>query len=173
MALKKAAWLKELNKHGCSHQCQSCPQHHAQSCSPQEHCNIDTGHTQEAPATERGSPTIATANPTSWLPAILRRQKQNVGDVEASAESPNETTRLITPLTDDDTPPGTSTDGDGGNEQSIEHVESSEVMIKKRAKKGSKKTVGVDARGAEDIDQDILEQVRAYEGRLPRAAQDG
>jgi hypothetical protein len=116
---------------------------------------------------------MVTANPTYWLPAILRRQKQNVGDVEASAESPNETTRLINPLTDDDTPPGTSADGDGGNEQGIEHVESSEVMIKKRAKKGSKKPVGVNARGAENIDQDILEQARAYEERLPRAAQDG
>jgi hypothetical protein len=167
MALKRAAWLKELNKHAGSCQCQSCQQHHAQNCSPQEHGNIDTGHIQEAPATERGLPTIVTPNSTSWLPAILRRKKQDAGDVEASAESPNETTCLITPLTDDDIPPGNSTDDDRGNEQSIEHVERSEVMIKKKARKGSKKTMGVNGRGRGDTDQEIPEQVRAYEERLP------
>ena len=72
---------------------------------------------------------------------MLRRQQSTADDVEASAVSPNETTCLITPLTDDDMPPKTSEEDENPDEQSIEHLDGSEVVVKKKAKKVGKKDV--------------------------------
>lgn len=74
---------------------------------------------------------------------LRRQQSNNANDVEASAaSSPDETTCLITPLTDDDTVPReTSGEESNPDEQSIEHLDGSEVLVKKKAKKAARRNV--------------------------------
>ncbi len=85
---------------------------------------------------------------------MLRRQQADADadtdDVEALAASPNETTCLITPLTndDDDAPPETSGEDENTEEQSIEHLDGSEVLVKKKAKRVAKKKVSDSGSGS-------------------------
>ncbi len=73
---------------------------------------------------------------------MLRRQQAEADDVEALVASPNETTCLITPLTDDNNvPPEPSAEDENPDEQSIEHLDGSEVLVKKKAKKVVKRNV--------------------------------
>lgn len=146
IALKEAAWLKELHKNGSPNECQRCQHHHAHSDALPEQGNVSgcpqqPSATRESSTHEQGSPKALTTKPASWLPTILRHQKRNANDVEASAESPNESSCLITPFTDDESRPESSADAGGAMEHSIEHLEESEAVVKKKAKKGNKQHI--------------------------------
>jgi hypothetical protein len=156
MALKRASWLKKLHENGNLYQCLDCQQHHAQNCSQREQCHGGIDSTTVLPAAEQSSPRTIIPSPTSWLPSLLRRQKRGSVDVETSAESPNESSCLITPLTDDDILPDISIEDDCQEEQSIEHREDTETLVRKKVKKGSKKSTRDSAKGQGQMDKAIL-----------------
>lgn len=122
---------------------------------------------QGPPEPEQGSPRTIIPKPTSWLPAMLRRKKREAADLESSADSPNESTCLITPFTDDETPSSGSREDDIRQEGRIEHQEDSEQMIKKQGKKESKIDAIGNGEGRENEGEDILEQLIVQEDRLP------
>lgn len=89
---------------------------------------------------------------------MLRRQRQDAVDVEASAESTNESTCLITPLTNDDISSGNSREYGGLEEQNIAHSEDPEAVVKKKGNKGSKNSAAGSRKTPDDMDQEIHEQ---------------
>jgi hypothetical protein len=80
---------------------------------------------------------------------VLQRKKHDKDDLEASAGSPSQSSYLITPLTDDDSLPGSSK-AEGANGQSIEHQDSI-AIIKNKTRKGSKKIAGENPGGQESL----------------------
>jgi hypothetical protein len=167
MARKKAAWLRELHNKNSFYQCLNCAQRHAGTCDPEPHSPVRVSRPSVPIPQEQTSPRTIIPNPTSWLTASLRRHRSTADDVEASAASPNESTCLITPLTDDERCAEGSQQGYGAMEQSIPHLEDSEAVVKKKGRKGSKKDIGESSTEAEGKRKEILDQVAVYEQRLP------
>jgi hypothetical protein len=167
MALKERAWLKKLQDNNNLRQCQDCEQYHAQNCTARDDEAARGNDTEETAGREHVTPRTMVPKPGSWLSAILRRKRSDADDVEASAESPNESTCLITPLTDDEMVPESSRHGDDVSEQNIEYQDDSEEVVKRKAKKGSKKSMKGNGKAKEKVAKDILDQVAAYEERLP------
>lgn len=132
--------MEELKNNSNCNQCQNCQQQQQSGdCSPQGYLEVGIGDARGSSQHGQASPENTIPKPTSWLPATSRRQRQDADDIEASAESPNESTCLITPSTDDEAS-SSNTREYGGLEESIAHREDSEAVIKKKGKKGGKKS---------------------------------
>lgn len=140
MAFKELKWLTQLQEAGSIYQCGFCLQNHDLHCQRQESVPNPTAEQARPAPDHRVSPIIRPIpSPASWLPTCIRPKKEDpADDIEANAESPDESTPLITPCTEHTATARSSGQDSDESEHLSDHEEGEGAKVKKRGNRKGK-----------------------------------